>query len=197
MGVLAVVVKGWGWGWVRGLGWRAIVAAAVAFLIGLTAGRFSRSTVDATKVEIKKVEAAAGPGADKNLAALKAALANKDKEIQALRERERNIECEGDWERVRGPNGEWIERCKGRAVMAEREKDQSGESSKTPILPRPFSDLPAAPVLARWQFGLGGGVNEAGAIYYGRVGYRVAGPFGGDLIGLYPWGVMAGLNLSK
>ena len=59
-----------------------------------------------------------------------------------------------------------------------------------------YRDLVITVPVPRWQAGVGGGISAEGPVYYFRVGYRLIGPLGIDLIGLWPPGGMAGLNAA-
>lgn len=59
-----------------------------------------------------------------------------------------------------------------------------------------YRDLLIKAEKPRWQVGAGGGVGPSGYTYYARVGYRLIGPLGIDLIGLWPPGAMAGINVA-
>lgn len=59
-----------------------------------------------------------------------------------------------------------------------------------------YRDLVITVEKPRWQVGAGGGISAEGPVYYFRVGYRVLGPLGLDVIGLWPPCAMGGLNVA-
>lgn len=186
--------------WLKRLGWKVVVTAGAALTVGFVAGRASKPDADATRIqgEVARIEVAV-KGADRNVEALKAALASKDREIRDLKESYWNTECDGEWETETTADGRTSERCKGKVLLVRVSRDDTVDTSTTSTLPQPFVPPPALPVegrmgLPRWQAGAGGGVHTDGSIFYGRVGYRLAGPLGLDGVLLYPLGGMAGVN---
>lgn len=147
--------------WLKRLGWKTVTAGVAMLVVGFLAGRASKTGGDVPRAEVERIQWA-DAGANKNLAALKAALASKDREIKDLNERLENIECDGDWTRERGVGGEIVERCVGKVRVVKEDRQDRGTVDSTPLLPPPFLAPPPLPVAAgdrRVKVGIGGGVS--------------------------------------
>ena len=171
----------------KAYGWYAVaalVAVCLASLRGCAEERTERARL-----------AAAVKQAAIQSESYRAALLAKDKMIRDLTQQIQDFDCRGSLNRVQWPDGKVEWRCEGESTTHTVYVKDRSEQATTPPIPLP----PVLPPVARvpvWQVGAGGGVNADGGVFYLRGAYRFAGPLGADVIGLYPAGVMAGVNVA-
>jgi hypothetical protein len=189
--------------WREAVPWIAGAAAIVAVSAGARGCAIARADRDRYRTDAQR-SADALKGADANLEAIRLRLTNKDEKIRELTERVKKTACEGELVEKYGPDGALIERrCVGKARSEENDRGSRATEKTTPDLPNPF-EPPAplqpsavAPAIGRWSFAAGAGISLDPfrvPVYFGSVGYRLAGPVWLEAWGHFP-AAAAGLGV--